>query len=58
MNNYEAIKQYDLEEMALLFKQITFGYCNKSIDKLPTTEDWQTYLSSTNMFVPIKGDTK
>lgn len=58
MNNYKIIKEFTLEKMALLFSQILLCYCTQPLDKLPTSEDWKTYLSSDSMFLPIKGDTK
>lgn len=53
MSNYKIIKEYNLEEMALLFHQLTLRYHKLSIDKLPTAKDWKTYLSSNSMFLPL-----
>lgn len=54
MNNYKIIKEFTLEEMALLFSQILLCYCKQPLEELPTSEDWKTYLSSDSMFLPLK----
>lgn len=58
MNNYKIIKEFTLEEMAILFSQISLCYRKTPLDEFPTAEDWKNYLSSESMFLPIKGDTK
>lgn len=54
MNNYKIIKEFTLEEMAILFSQISLCYRKQPLDKFPTSEDWKTYLSSDSMFLPLK----
>ena len=51
MSNLDIVKEYDLDNMALLFAQITS--CAKYSTYIPDRERWREYLLGNSMFLPF-----
>lgn len=51
MNNLDVIKNYDLENMALLLAQVTS--CATYSNYIPDKERWKEYLLGSSMFLPF-----
>lgn len=51
MSNLDAIKEYDLDNMALLLAQITS--CATCSNYIPDRERWREYLLGNSMFLPF-----